>query len=436
MSIKLTTITMTNRDLQRLQVINRLLKQELVAKEVADLLNLSVRQIQRLKKKVKHSGVQGLVHGNRGRLSNRRLDDKTRNRIISLIKQNYSDFKPLLATEKLQTIHNISVSSETVRRVMIDEGLWLSKAKRESKQYHQYRLRKESRGDLIQFDGSYHHWFEDRAKECCLLASIDDATSEICLLFTEGEGVLPVFSFWLKYMQIYGKPRRIYVDRYSTYQTNNNYVSRLHEEGKLTQWQRAMRNLDISINYAHSPQAKGRIERLFNTLQDRLVKEMRLDKISDIESANHWLKTVFVPQFNQRFKVCPNKKTNLHQSLTVWEKQNLVQIFSIQKYRVLTNDYTLRYNNQYYQLAKKQPINIHPKDRILVAKRLNGDIKLSYQDHYLDYQLLPSKPKKEKEVVKLQPRISKPAPKNHPWRHTYIFKRKNNKCDISILQKV
>jgi hypothetical protein len=232
--------------------------------------------------------------------------------------------------------------------------------KRKNSDYRCSRPRKEHYGEMEQFDGSYEHWFEDRAPSCCLLASIDDATGKVTQAqFVRDEGTFPVFNFWQEYFLTHGKPRSIYLDKLRTYY--NNLLPERDEE-LLTQFQRTMRELAIELIVAHSPQAKGRIENFFKLCQDRLIKELRLRNISDIKTANHFLKEEFIPWFNQKYGKEPAKKANLHHKLTQQEKKQLPAILSRHSQRVVQNDFTIRFNNLWYQLTEKQPVTIRPKD--------------------------------------------------------------------------
>jgi hypothetical protein len=274
----MTLITMSQKELDRYQIIARLLRQEMNNSKAAELLDLSIRQVKRLKKKVKQLGPKALVHGNRDKEGNHILADTERAIIVDLIKNKYSDFGPTLAAEKLSELHGIDHDVKTIRSIMINEKLWKPKVKKQS-EHRAWRQRRDCFGEMQQFDGSYHHWFEDRAPKCCLLAAVDDATGRITYArFGQNEGVTEVFSFWMGYLQRLGKPRSIYLDKFSTYKMNSKFAQQNHE--LKTQFERALNDLRIQPITAHSPEAKGRIENIFGTLQDRLVKELRLHDIS------------------------------------------------------------------------------------------------------------------------------------------------------------
>ena len=421
----MTYISMSQRDLNKYDVIKRAIRKEITAKKAGEFLRLCERQIYRLKDKVKKKGAEGLIHGNRGRPSNRRMPETERLQIVNLLHRRYSDFKPTHASEKLEEVHGIKKDPKTIRQIMTKEGLWTPKKQRGS-DYRCSRPRKEHYGEMEQFDGSYERWFEDRAPECCLLASIDDATSKVTeAQFGQDEGTFPVFNFWQDYFLTRGKPRSIYLDKLRTYY--NNHPSALGDEEMLTQFQRAMRELDVEPIVAHSPQAKGRIENLFKTLQDRLIKELRLKNISDIKTANQFLEDEFLPWFNAKYGLEPARKANLHRKLTQQEKKQLSSILSRHSQRTVQNDFTFRFNNQWYQLSKEQPATIRPKDRVLIEERLNNQTCIRLRGKYLNYQILLTKPQKQIKQPWVIAASQKPKrkyykpPADHPWRRQLIF---------------
>jgi len=427
-------ISMSQKELNKYDIIQRSLRKEITVQKASELLNLSERQVYRLRAKAREKGIQGFVHGNRGKPSNRRIPDKERQEIIKLLHQYYSDFKPTHASEKLDSKHGIKRDPKTIRQIMIDEGLWISK-KRKKPDYRSFRPRKEHYGEMEQFDGSYEHWFEDRAPRCCLLASIDDATGRITLAqFAKDEGIFSVFGFWYEYLLTHGKPRSIYLDRLRTYYNN---ILPEKDEQMLTQFQRAMRELSIEPIVAYSPQAKGRIENLFKTLQDRLIKEMRLRNISDIKTANQFLKEEFIPWFNQKYGKEPLKKSNLHRKLTLKERKQLPAILSRQSQRVVQNDFTIRFNNKWYQLTKEQPVTVRPKEQVLIEERLDASLWIRLRGKYLNYQVLLTKPPRQQRqpwvipASQMKKRKRWKPPKDHPWRRPFIIK----KPDISISLK-
>lgn len=419
-------ISMSKQEVSKFEVMTKLINKTMNGTAAAKLLGLSTRQIRRLKQKVDTSGAKGLIHGNRGKPSNRKLSDKLVRKVTTLLKKHYRDFKPSFAAEKLQEQHGMMIGRETIRTIMTEEGLWQPKRKRDKPQYRAFRPRKEQYGELQQYDGSYHAWFEDRGPhagaDVCLLAAIDDATGKLTKLqFAASEGVVPTFTFWKEYIQTHGKPLNIYLDRYSTYKVNTKHL--LDDPTAVTQFQRAMEtDLQVTIIHAHSPQGKGRVERLFQTLQDRLVKELRLANITTIPDANIFLEKMFLEKFNNQFAVVAAEAGDLHRKLITVEAKRLDEIFSEQTSRQVNNDFTIKFKGQWLQLAEIQPILVLRKDEVIVEQRLDGSVHVRRKEKYLTYTLLPERPQKVKlHITGLTrtPSAWKP-PLNHPWRRQRI----------------
>ena len=413
-------ITMTQKEARRYEIINKLINNEIDGSEAATSLSLSVRQIKRIKAKVKKLKLKGVIHGNRGKESNRRIDKEIIKAAKEHLKETYHDFNPLLAKEKLFELHNINLSKETVRQLMIKEELWKPKKKSSVKRFS-WRERKDNYGEMEQFDGSYHNWFEGRNEkelglEQCLLVSVDDADGSIPLArFEDNEGVEAVFRFWKEYLIEKGAPLAIYLDKFSTYKVN--HKNAVDNKDLMTQFERAMQQLNVRVIHAHTPQAKGRVEKMNGTLQRRLVKELRLNHINTIAAANIFLKEIFLPKFNQQFKVIPKKEADLHRKQ---DGVDLDKILSIQSERTVGNDYTIRWKCSYYQLSEIQPTTVYKRDKVIIEEHLNGDIKIALRDKYLTYTALPQRPEKEIEIklpalTNRKPTNWKP-PLNHPWR--------------------
>lgn len=444
-------ITMNQKELSRYEIIGNCLSGQLDSSSVAKLIQVSGRQVRRMKAKVRKLGVKGLIHGNRGQPSNRRIPAEVITKAKYYLDKYYPDFKPTFASEKLWQNHQIKMSGEKVRQIMAELGLWQINRQKINQEHKTWRERKASFGEMEQFDGSYHHWFESRGQACCLLAAIDDATGKITQAkFTDSESVVCVFKFWQKYLEKQGKPASIYLDRASTYTNSHHRPTRLknyQEEAEyLTQFQRAMSQLNINLITAYSPQAKGRAERLFKTLQDRLIKEMRLKGISNPQEGNDYLEKEFIPEFNQRFSVPAKRKDNLHQKLTEQEQSGLASIFSVHDQRFVNNDFTLRFKNQWYQLIKAQPTLVCRKDKVQVEEHLDGKVELVLRGHKLNYQPLPARPIPQRwKVTELVKEIKdnnpwKPAA-DHPWKQTnwlinkqYQKLKTNQKLKVEYLQ--
>lgn len=425
----MTFITMSKKELSRYEIIKRLIRKEINGTRAASLLRLSVRQVRRLKGRVKRNGAKGLLHESRGKSGHNRLSKEKQEKIIKLLHQHYHDFGPTFASEKLAEDHQLKHDPKTIRQIMINEELWKPQKKENGSIHREWRERKSAYGEMVQFDGSYEHWFEDRegSGEVCLLASIDDATGQVVSArFADHEGVLPVFDFWQRYLGRHGRPASIYLDKFSTY--HQNQAAAFENGSTLTQFQRAMEELRIEIIPANSPQAKGRVERLFGTLQDRLIKELRLANISTIASANQFLEKVFIPKFNHKFAVIPRSSADLHQELFAGERSRLSGILSKQTERTVQNDFTLAFKSQWYQLTRQQPVTVCKKDKVVVEEHTDGAVFIRLRGKYLNYQALPQRPAravkpvwvlaasiKTKQNKVLSNEDKRPAP-NHPWR--------------------
>lgn len=410
---------MTTEERLRLTVIEELTEGKINVSAAAMKLSLSTRQIKRLKKKFKKYGHDSLIHGLRGRTGSRKTNIEMENMIVQIIKEKYHDFGPLLAWEKITAVHNITVGRETIRTIMIRNNIWHSK-KRKRGEYFSWRDRREAYGELEQFDGSYHDWFEGRSPhlpETCLLAAVDDATGKITkATLGINESVVSVFAFWKEYVKEMGIPKEIYLDKFSTYKINHKNAT--NNEELMTQFKRAMKTLGTNLIPAHSPQAKGRIERLFETLQDRLVKEMRLANVNTIEAANVFLKETFIPWFNSRYAVVPKSNGDAHRKLDPATGQRLGSIFSKHYVRGINNDFTIQYMGRFYQLEQIQPTTVFKTDKVLIEDRLDNTIKVKYKDRYLNFFLLPEKPRKVKSspVILTTHKPNYTPPKDHPWR--------------------
>lgn len=414
----------TPREQLKATVLSEAIAGKITNAQAAKKLGLSLRQVQRAKATLRQHGISAVVHKLKGQLSNHAFGAQEKNHVITTIKQQYTDFKPTFATEKLAEQHGIVVSRETTRLWMIEAGIWKEKQRKQPGGYHAWRPRREYFGELEQFDGCYHYWFEERFSdaagnplEVCLLASIDDATGEITkAIFAANEGVTAVFTFWKAYTEKQGKPKQIYLDKFSTYKIN--HKSAIDNSDLMTQFQRAMQDLGINLILANSPQAKGRIERLFKTLQDRLVKEMRLAKINTPEDGNKFLQEQFIPTFNKKFAVVPAKAGNVHEPLSPTDSEHLNRIFALQATRTINNDFTIQFKNTWYQLAEIQPVTLRAKETVLVEVWLDGSINLSRKGTALNAFVLPGKPQKQirNPIILTTHKLNYKPNQNHPWR--------------------
>lgn len=431
-----TYLKITEKDMEKYNVIKKAINRKLTNREAGLILKLSDRQIRRLKNRVNQFGIKGIIHKSRGRPGNRKIKKEILDKTKHLLKIRYYDFGPTFASEKLEEEYGIKINKETIRLVMINLGLRTVRKRKNNKKYREWRERKFNFGEMIQFDGSYHDWFETGVKNC-LLVSIDDATSKVYAKFEKNEGLNSVFRFWKEYCFKFGKPISIYLDKFSTYKVNNN-KNEFNDIQFKTKFNKITDKLDIELITAHSPQAKGRVERQNGVLQDRLVKELRLNNIKTVKEANLFLENTFLPKYNKRFMVMPKRKNNLHRRLIKQEIENIDGIFSVEKTRVVNNDFTISYDNTWYQLEKYQPTLVLRKDRIIVQTRLDGSIHLFLRNKELNFRILPKRPKKInenkfKEITALtkeevnSSKANKPS-LNHPWRKTnsLLFKDKVN----------
>ena len=305
---------------------------------------------------------------------------------------------------------------------MTELKLWKPKSRKKSGKWHIWRARKDNYGEMQQFDGSYHIWFGD--EESCLLLSVDDATGKIThAKFDYNEGVVAVFKFWLEYFAKNGLPLSIYLDKFSTYKINHKNAT--DNKDLMTQFQRAMNQVNVKLITAHSPQAKGRVERMNETLQDRLVKELKLTGITTMKEANEFLEK-YIPKFNAKFAVAPKRKSDLHKKISKQTKEKLPQIFSIQDQRKVNNDYTIMFKKNFFQLDREQTTTVYKKDTVIVEEHLNGTIKLRLRDKYLNYKTLQERPKKENNIklvalTKHKQNSTYIPPTDHPWRNQFLF---------------
>jgi hypothetical protein len=403
---------------KRIEILNKLIQKKLTNSQAAVLLKLTIRQTIRLKSKYLHSGADSLIHGLIGRPSNNPRQENLYEEAVLIVIEKYRDFGPTLATEHLLIDHNIKVNREILRQKMIEKKIWKSK-KRRKQQYRFKRIPKHCYGEMIQYDGCYEHWLEDRGGtgEICMLMGVDDATSHIQLIyFTDDEGTKCTMEFWKSYILKHGKPLSMYIDNFSTYRSSK--IDRGIDPNAKTQFGRAINSLGIYIIFANSPQAKGRVERKFGTLQDRLIKEMRLNNICSIDDANRYANEVFVPWFNKRFGKPAKTTQNLHQELTKKEFEELDSTFSIHTGRIVHNDFTIQYGGFFYQLKESKSISIYKKDFVIIEEWLDETTHIRKHDVYLEYDLLKEQPKKSKMVsrISLLPRRKYIPDKNHPYK--------------------
>ena len=412
-------VTMTTRELDRLTVIQQVLQHKLTWREAAAQLRLSVRQIGRWCVRVRTAGHQGIIHRLRGRPSNHRLPTRVLERAITLVTRHYPDFGPTFAAEKLRERHRLVVSTETLRQGMIRAGIW--KPRRQHPQHRTWRPRRTCQGELVQLDGSDHHWFEARGPRCVLLSYVDDATSRLLYgTFVAVEDTETLLRATAAYLRRYGRPSAFYVDKDAVYRVNRTATiqEQLEQTGPLTQFTRAMRELAIDVIFAHSPQAKGRVERAFDTHQDRLVKELRLAGISTLKAANRFLQQHYLPTHNRHFAVEPANPTEAHRPLLA--THDLAAICSVQTVRRVERDFTVRVQNRFFQLLAEQPVRLRPRDPVLIEQRLDDSVHLRTKGRYLAFHAIPKPPPRRPRPTARRswhgPRGIPQPPPTHPYK--------------------
>jgi transposase len=328
-------VVMSERELNRVEVLSQVNQGRMTAVNAANVLGLSRRQVHRLLKTFQSEGPASIRHKARGRVSNNRIDPAVREFAVTLVRENYIDFGPTFAVEKLDEDHGLKVYRETLRKWMQDAGIWLSRKQRRT--FHQPRLRRECFGELIQIDGSDHHWFEDRGPSCTLLVFIDDATSTLMHLeFVKSESTFSYFGALEAYLHAHGRPVAFYSDKHSVFRVSSEAAKSGHG---MTQFGRALNELNIEILCANSSQAKGRVERANRTLQDRLVKELRLAGISDMAAANAFL-PAFMDRYNAKFAKTPRRPDNLHRPLNT-ERDRLADVLCWRDERYVGNQLSM-----------------------------------------------------------------------------------------------
>lgn len=408
-------ITMSKREISRLEVMQRLKEKRLSQKEAAQLMGISVRQVKRLWRAYQKGGAKGIVHQRRGKASNHRLDASITQQALDLIKERYEDFGPTLAHEKLVEVHGLALSRESVRRIMIEEAIW--KPNRvHPRTVHPLRERRACFGELVQIDGSEHAWFEERGPVCTLLVFIDDATGKLLeLWFVTAESFFAYCEASRHYFERNGKPVAFYSDKHGVFHVNA--AQPIGSGNGMTQFGRAMEELDIQIICANSPQAKGRVERANQTLQDRLVKDLRLRGISDIDTANTFLPE-FREDFNRRFAAEPRSQHDAHRPLL--KSENLDRIFTHQKIAYLSKNLTVQFEKVIYQIQSDRPGYALHNAQVVICENAKGEVSIHYKDKpllYTTFKKLPHQAEtvETKNINRTLQTFKSPAP-DHPWR--------------------
>jgi hypothetical protein len=375
--------TMSMKEIDRLSLLRLIEEGRLSQIEAAKQLKISDRQMRRLYKNYCLKGKEGIISKKRGKSSSRKYSKTFQEHCLSFIKQDYYDYGPTLAAEKLQEYNGLKISKETARQWMIKSGIWIPKSNHETT-IHQPRFRRSYYGELIQIDGSVHRWFEDRGPKVTLLVFIDDATSLIQkLLFVEAETTFGYLRILKDYLKSYGKPRAFYSDKHVVFKVN---IPEAKTGTGLTQFGRVLNELGIESIFANSPQAKGRVERCNGTLQDRLVKELRYRNISDIASANEFLEG-FRQRFNLKFAKVPKDIINVHRPLENHEWEKLEMLFTIQTPHKVTKNLIVRHKGTIYKLILPDKGRRLRQEGVLVCEDESGKITILYNHQALNYEV-------------------------------------------------
>ena len=429
-------LQMSKKELSRVEVMERIKAKKMTQKKGAEALGISIRQVRRVWKNYQEKGAIGLISKSRGKPSNNRLSSETRQRAIDLLHSLYADFGPTFAHEKLVEKHSLKLSSGSVRQIMIRENLWIPR-KAKKIVAHQMRERRACIGELVQIDGSPHRWFEDRAPACTLLVFIDDATGKLGeVRFAKSESFFSYAAASKAYIERHGKPVAFYSDKHGIFRVNQPSVG-LGEN--LTQFGRAMQELNIVIICANTPQAKGRVERANLTMQDRLVKEMRLLGISSMEEGNAYLPE-FMEDFNRRFAVAPRSNYDAHRLLLL--TNNLDQILTWQETRIISKNLSIQFKNIVYQIQTDRPTYALRKAKVTVCLSADGYVAILYKGKELAYTIFKKQAKQSeilssKDVdrkVDMVRKQRKPDP-DHLWRKGFSPPLSKPKADIPTLSK-
>lgn len=403
---------MSGKERKRMVLVGEIKRGRMSVAEAGRVMGLSYRQAKRIWQRFKKDGDAGLVHRSRGRVGVRRKTDRFRQRVLARYQERYPDFGPTLAAEKLGE-DGMKLDHETLRRWLVEKGLWQTGRKRQ--RHRAWRERKESFGQMVQLDGSHHDWFEGRREKAVLMVMVDDATNRTVAQFFEEETTRASYDVFEAWARRYGLPASLYVDRDSIYRCER--VARAEEQKAgqepQTQFGRAMKELGVELILAHSPQAKGRVERRNGLLQDRLVKEMRLAGIKSLEKGNAFLDEKFLPALNEKFNVQARSKYNAHRKPV----GNLDEVLSWEESRVVSQDWTVVWNGLWYQIQPEHE-RLNLATRTVRARQLrSGSLQWTYEGKKLRVSELPERPAR----VQPEPRrvgrtqLTKPA-QAHPWR--------------------
>lgn len=409
-------VMMSMKELRRLHVIRHAMEKKLTQVKAGTLVGLTARHVRRLIHRVRAEGDAGLAHRGRGKPSNRQIPEKVKVKVLTLYAQRYGDFGPTLAAEKLAERHGITLSAETLRQWLRERGI--DHFTRRKRPHRAWRARKAHVGELIQLDGSHHDWLEGRGPRCVLMAYIDDASSRVYARFYEYEGTIPAMDSFQRYVRQYGLPLAVYADKHTTYHSpvEPTVDEQLAGVKPTSQFGRALGELGVELIPAHSPQAKGRVERLFHTFQDRLIKELRLAGVATLDAANRFLDN-YLPIYNRRFAVPPAQATDLHRPRPA--RRDLDRILCLKTKRVLRRDWTVAHDGQLYQIH--DPLRA---THVQVEERVDGRRRITHHGRPLGYHAITSRPLKAVEGTPVHPPRPPVTPRpDHPWRQRLLPER-------------
>ncbi len=417
---------MSSKELQRVEVLSRVASKALRLVDAAEILVLSYRQTKRIWRRYQQSGAEGLKHGNAGRESNRARPERFRRRVLKLVRAKYGGevgerFGPTLAAEHLATEDGLQVDEETLRRWMLAAGLWSRQRRR--KAHRQRRERKGYFGELVQMDGSFHDWFEDRGPRGCLMNMVDDATGTTLARIGEQETIWAAVGVLEAWIAAYGVPCALYTDWKNVYVREATSAEQMRGEVPLTQFGRMCQELGIKIIAASSPQAKGRVERNHGTHQDRLVKKLRRKGINTHAAANEYLKAEYLPEHNQRFAQAPASPEDYHRRAP--HKGELRQIFRLEAKRRISNDWVVRYDGRFLQLKPQQRHRGPTQAKAVVCEWEDGRVEVRYRGERIRHEEIAALPIPGAETEpratkqKMPVRVRMHPARNHPWRASY-----------------
>jgi transposase-like protein len=402
-------IIMSQTESNRLYVIRQTIDKAITQDQAAEILGLTNRQIRRIAKNIRSYGDAGICHKSRGKRAHNRIAQKTKDKAVTLCRDTYKEFGPTHASEKLLTVHKIKVSDETLRGWFQEEHLFYRSRKK--RPHRQWRERKPHRGEMVQMDGSHHDWFEGRGPWCVLMGYVDDATGTVYARLYEYEGTLPAMDGFKRYIRLYGLPQSVYLDRHATYKSTAKQTieEELTDIRPMSHFEKSLAELGVRVIHAYSPQAKGRVERLFGTFQDRVVKEMRLAGVTNITEGNAFLDG-YLPEYNRKYAKEATEKADFHRPIV--NRRTLDTILSIKTDRSLRNDFTIAHDKRLYQIKS----NIRAK-KVTVEERTNGTMRIVHNGQQLKYQEIVARPLRiEKSTEKLRGiREWKPS-ESHPWK--------------------